>query len=92
MPTRAELIATGRDEDQIACEIGADSVVYQDLDALCEAVRLVNPALRDFETSCFDGRYITGDVTLDYLDEVELRRDAKRGETAEESEDAAAAT
>jgi len=91
MPTRSELIATGRDEDAIAREIGADGVVYQDLGALCDAVRAMNPELRDFETSCFDGRYITGDVTLDYLDEVEQRRDAGRGESADENEDAAAA-
>jgi amidophosphoribosyltransferase len=91
MPTRAELIATGRDEEQIAREIGADGVIYQELEALCDAVREVNPKLRDFETSCFDGRYITGDVTLDYLDQVEHRRGAARGESAEENEDAAAA-
>jgi amidophosphoribosyltransferase len=86
MPTRAELIATGRDEEEIAREIGADLVIYQELDALCDAVRVLNPRLREFETSCFDGRYVTGDVTLDYLDQVELSRDAKRGEAAEESE------
>jgi amidophosphoribosyltransferase len=91
MPTRSELIATGRDEEQIAREIGADLVIYQDLGALCDAVRAVNPTLREFETSCFDGRYVTGDVTLDYLDEVEHRRGAARGETSDESEDEATA-
>jgi amidophosphoribosyltransferase len=91
MPTRGELIATGRDEAQIAREIGADAVIYQDLEALCTAVRDLNPALASFETSCFDGRYVTGDVTSDYLDAVEHRRDAGRGEPHEEGEDAAAA-
>jgi amidophosphoribosyltransferase len=86
MPTRAELIATGRDELQVAREIGADAVVYQDLDALKAAVRAVNPKLSQFETSCFDGVYITGDVTSEYLASVERQRDAGRQDGEEESE------
>jgi len=74
MPTRAELLATGRSEEQIAQEIGADAVIYQDLDALMAAVSSVNPALREFETSCFDGRYITGDIDAAYLDAIESAR------------------
>jgi amidophosphoribosyltransferase len=85
MPTRAELIATGRDEEQVAREIGADAVIYQDLDALKAAVRAVNPKLTQFETSCFDGVYITGDVTSEYLAAVEKQRDAGRQESEEES-------
>ncbi len=86
MPTRHELIATGRSEEEIAREICADAVIYQDLDALREAVRAANPALVEFETSCFDGCYITGDVTSAYLLEIENRRDASRGEVDEEEE------
>jgi amidophosphoribosyltransferase len=86
MPTRAELIATGRNDEQIAREIGADAVVYQDLDALKAAVRAVNPKLTQFETSCFDGVYITGDVTSEYLASVERQRDAGRQDGEEESE------
>ena len=86
MPTRAELIATGRDDQQIAREIGADAVIYQDLDALKAAVRAVNPKLTQFETSCFDGVYITGDVTSEYLALVEKQRDAARQDNVEESE------
>src|SRR5687768_5959490 len=78
MPTRHELIATGRTEDEIAREIEADVVIYQDLEALKAAVREVNPALKDFETSCFDGHYVTGDVTTEYLAAVENRRDDQR--------------
>jgi amidophosphoribosyltransferase len=78
MPTRAELLATGRTEEEIATEIGADAVIYQDLDALKEAVHSVNRELRDFETSCFNGEYITGDITEAYLDAIEsARRDGK---------------
>jgi amidophosphoribosyltransferase len=78
MPTRAELIAAHRSEDEVAREIGADALVYQDLEALKDAVRRANPKLASFETSCFDGIYITGDITSDYLRSIEIRRDASR--------------
>ena len=78
MPTRAELIAARRSEEEVAAEIGADALIYQDLDALKEAVRKANPRLAKFETSCFDGVYVTGDVTSDYLQAIETRRDAQR--------------
>ncbi len=78
MPTRAELIAAHRSEEEVAREIGADALVYQDLEALKDAVRRANPRLTSFETSCFDGIYITGDVTSDYLRTIEIRRDAAR--------------
>jgi amidophosphoribosyltransferase len=86
MPTRVELIATDRSEDEIARHIGADAVIYQNLDALKSAVRDANPSLERFEASCFDGHYVTGDVTTEYLAAVEHRRDAKRQEGADEAE------
>jgi len=84
MPTRAELIAAHRSEDEVAREIGADALIYQDLEALKEAVRRANPKLTSFETSCFDGIYITGDVTSDYLRAIETRRDAARDSADDE--------
>ncbi len=78
MPTRTELIAAHRSEDEVGREIGADALIYQDLEALEDAVRSINPKLTRFESSCFDGRYVTGDVTSDYLNAVETRRDAAR--------------
>jgi amidophosphoribosyltransferase len=78
MPTRAELIAAHRSEEEVAREIGADALIYQDLDALKDAVRRANPKLTSFETSCFDGVYITGDITTDYLRAIETQRDAER--------------
>ena len=78
MPTRTELIAAHRTEDDVGREIGADALIYQDLDALKDAVRCINPKLTQFEASCFDGRYVTGDVTSDYLNAIETRRDAAR--------------
>jgi amidophosphoribosyltransferase len=86
MPTRSELIAAHRSEAEVAAEIGADALIYQDLEGLKEAVRKVNPKLAGFETSCFDGVYVTGDVTSDYLHIIESRRDANRD--AEEDEGA----
>ncbi|MBV8658937.1 MAG: amidophosphoribosyltransferase [Burkholderiales bacterium] len=75
MPTRAELIATGRDDKQVAAEISADAVFYQELDALVQAVSDASGGkITKFETSCFSGDYITGDVDAAYLDEMENRR------------------
>jgi amidophosphoribosyltransferase len=74
MPTRDELIATGRSDEEIAREIGADQLIYQDLSALIDDVRSVNPKVMSFEDSCFSGNYVTGDVTQAYLDGVEAQR------------------
>jgi amidophosphoribosyltransferase len=49
-------------------------LIYQDLDALKRAVSSINPALTHFDTSCFDGQYITGDISADYLASVESAR------------------
>ncbi|WP_292979243.1 amidophosphoribosyltransferase [Nitrosomonas sp.] len=74
MPTRQELIATDRTNEEICHEIGADYLIYQDLDALKQAVMLVDPRIGNFETSCFDGRYITGNITQEYLYRIESER------------------
>ncbi len=74
MPTRSELVAHGRSDEDVARLIGADFLVYQDVDALKNAIRDINPALKEFEASCFDGNYITGDVTTEYLDRIETAR------------------
>ncbi|KPC52760.1 amidophosphoribosyltransferase [Amantichitinum ursilacus] len=75
MPTRAELIATGRTAAQIADEIGADAVIYQDLsDLILACTEASGGKISEFETSCFDGNYITGDITDEYLDQLEAKR------------------
>jgi amidophosphoribosyltransferase len=74
MPTQAELIATGRDEAQVAREIGADGLVYQDLDDLEQSLRDLNPAMQSFESSCFNGRYVTGDIDDAYLERLSRTR------------------
>ncbi|MDR2678584.1 MAG: amidophosphoribosyltransferase [Zoogloeaceae bacterium] len=76
MPTRAELIATGKTGNEIAREIGADALIYQDLDALLASIARLNPKLDHFDTSCFDGNYVTGDITPEYLDYIEAKRKA----------------
>src|SRR5260363_299332 len=53
---------------------GADRLVYQDLDAMQQAVRDLNPLLARFEASCFDGQYVTGDITNEYLESLERMR------------------
>lgn len=84
MPTRSELIATGRTGEQIAREIGADALVYQDLDALKASVRELKPSLCHFDTSCFDGCYVTGDVSTEYLTAIEMARAGHQKTTKEE--------
>ena len=74
MPSRSELVASNRSSAEVRAEIGADNLIYQDLDDLIEAVRQCNPAIREFDTSCFDGRYITGDVSDRYLNLVDRMR------------------
>ncbi|MBK8569008.1 MAG: amidophosphoribosyltransferase [Nitrosomonadales bacterium] len=75
MPSRKELIATGRSDEEICREIGADRLIYQDLDDLKTAVRKTNRDIQYFDASCFDGDYITGDITLEYLDGIEAARE-----------------
>ncbi|MYN08333.1 amidophosphoribosyltransferase [Pseudoduganella aquatica] len=74
MPTRDELIAYGRTTEEVCKEITADYLVYQDIDALKQSITDVNPKLTKFEASCFDGIYVTGDVSPDYLDKLEYNR------------------
>ncbi|HEY6096004.1 MAG TPA: amidophosphoribosyltransferase [Gallionellaceae bacterium] len=74
MPSRHELIATGRNDAEICKEIGADRLIYQDLEDLKAAVNKGNPSIANFDCSCFDGIYITGDITAEYLDRIEAAR------------------
>ncbi len=75
MPTHSELIAHGRTEEEVCREITADALVYQDIDAMKRSITDVNPMLKKFEASCFDGDYITGDISRDYLDRIEFARE-----------------
>ncbi len=74
MPSRDELLATDRTDQEICKAIGADALIYQDLDDLIECVQLINPAIKNFDCSCFDGIYVTGDVNEAYFAAVEAAR------------------
>ncbi len=83
MPAASELIAHNRSVDEVAQLIGADRMIYQDLDDLIKAVGKGNKGIKRFDTSCFSGEYVTGDVTREYLDSLEsLRNDASRAHRA----------
>lgn len=74
MPSRNELIAFDRSEAEICEEIGADGVIYQELDALKKNVTKENKELTEFDASCFDGRYVTDDIDENYLNLIESVR------------------
>ena len=85
MPTAGELIAHGRSEEEVAEAIGADWMVYQDLEDLIHAVSKGNPRLKAFDCSVFTGEYVTGDIDQTYLDHL----DAQRNDSAKAARDGA---
>jgi amidophosphoribosyltransferase len=74
MPAASELVAAGRSEAEVTRLIGADWLIYQDLEDLVAACRHDDSQVREFDTSCFSGEYVTGDVTPEYLERVQLER------------------
>jgi len=79
MPTSNELVAHGRSNDEVRAFIGADVLVYQDLDAMKSVLAKLNPALDGVEASCFDGRYVAGGVTSDDVESMASRRTTTSG-------------
>jgi amidophosphoribosyltransferase len=80
MPSPNELIAYGREIEEISELIKADGLIFQDITDLVEAVREENPEITRFETSVFDGNYITGDVNQAYLEQIDnARGESKNG-------------
>ncbi|HET7792772.1 MAG TPA: amidophosphoribosyltransferase [Rhizobacter sp.] len=80
MPTKEELIAHNRSIEEIREFIGADALIYQDVDAMKKVVGALNPGLAGFEASCFDGRYVTGDVSVADFDAMATQRQAQGDE------------
>ena len=79
MAATTELIAHNRTEDEISELIGADWLIYQDLEDLIETARVGNPSIQQFECSVFDGNYITADIDRTYLQKLEeTRSDEKK--------------
>jgi amidophosphoribosyltransferase len=85
MPTTDELVAHDRSIEEIRQFIGADALIYQDVAAMKRVVMALNPALDGFEASCFDGVYITGDVSAADFDAMAAQRRAQGDE--EETDD-----
>lgn len=71
MPTKHELIADGRSTEEIRQELGADALIYQRLEDLVWAAHEGNKEIDTFDCSCFNGEYVTGSVTEDYLESLE---------------------
>ena len=86
MPAAHELVAHGRSEAEVAEYIGADWLIYQDLDDLVDAVQEGNRSIREFDCSCFDGNYVTRTVDTEYLDKISsLRNDSAKKASREQA-------
>ncbi|MGL4667940.1 MAG: amidophosphoribosyltransferase [Saezia sp.] len=64
MPSKDELIANGRTHEEVRASIGCDVLIYQDLGALVETLSALNPKITQFDASCFDGHYVTGNIEI----------------------------
>ena len=77
MASEKEFIAHDKDIDQICQSIGADKLIYQDLDDLIWCVQQGNSDISEFDCSCFNGEYVTQDIDKKYLDQIEFMRSDK---------------
>ena len=89
MPSASELIAHNRTDQEVGDLIGADWLIYQDLEDLVASAKEGNSAITRFECSVFDGHYVTGDVDARYLDRVDSQRNdsAKKGGDQSETQE-----
>ena len=87
MPAVTEFIANGKTIEQINEKVGSDRLFYQSLDDLVDSTGALNPDIAQFDTSCFDGVYVTGDIDAAYLQALhEARNDAAKSESREDDE------
>lgn len=91
MPASSELVASNRSEQEVRDYIGADWLIYQDLGDLIQAVQYDNGDIKEFDTSCFSGEYVTGDVTAEYLARIERGRSDQAKQARETAADDVAA-
>jgi amidophosphoribosyltransferase len=80
MATKTEFVATGRETEEIAEELGADHLVYLDLDRMNDCGRAGNEKIEAFCNACFTGEYPTGDITAERLQSIAGNRCLNRGE------------
>ncbi len=87
MPSPNELIAHGRELDDICEMIGADKLIYQSIEDLEAAVSKANPEIKRFETSVFNGEYITNDINQDYLEQLDAKRNNQTKELSDKNDE-----
>ena len=75
MPAMDEFIANNRTIEEISAEIGSDRLFFQTLDDLIDTTSINGP--QSWDASCFNGEYITGDITPEYLERLQKRRNDK---------------
>ena len=86
MPSRNELLAYNKDDKEIVKDIGADALIYQDLDDLKSTIIQENTSLKNFDCSCFDGQYVTSDIDEMYLTKIEsIRSDTQHNKQSSSS-------
>ncbi len=86
MPSRNELLAYNKDDKEIVKDIGADALIYQDLDDLKSTIIQENTSLENFDCSCFDGQYVTSDIDEIYLNKIEsIRSDTEHNKQSNSS-------
>ena len=73
MPATSELVASGRNQKEIERELGADWLIYQDLPDLINACRGGKADIKQFDTSCFSGKYVT-ELEDGYLEQLQAAR------------------
>ena len=84
MPTRGELICgDGKEGPEVAKLLEADAVIYQRLEDMKSALKDMNPAIEEFECSCFDGHYVTGDIDEAYLAQLDAQAQAAKARAKE---------
>lgn len=71
MPSKKEFVANGLTDEQVREVLGADGLVYQDVEDLIAVGKQLNPSITTFDAACFDGRYVTGDIDEEYLAALE---------------------
>jgi amidophosphoribosyltransferase len=84
MPTAEELVAHNRSVEQIRELIGCDALIYQDVEGMKKAIGSLNPAIKNFDASCFDGIYVTGNITADDIARLNANR-VSTDESADET-------
>lgn len=87
MPSATELIAHGRELDDICQLIGADKLIFQSIADLESAVSAANPDIKQFETSVFNGQYITNDIDQNYLEKLDAMRNNETKENSDKNAD-----